>query len=509
MRQHKLFWGSSYDRGLDVLLFMWPEVKKRYPEATLDIAYGWGLFDVGNRTNPERMAWKAKVEQMMAQEGITHHGRVGKDKLAKIRGKCGIWAYPTYFHEINCITALDAQRDGLVPVAMRLGALNETVGSGILVDGDIHDYEVQEQFKDKLIELMGDEEQWNKESKKAQKFAKGYSWKNIAGKWSELFEKPVTNPKVSVCTITIREGFWNLMAENLSRQTYKNFEWVIVDDYPEDRQKIAEKYAKKYDLEIVYIRGDKCLGKYKQRCGLVRANNKAWKASSGELTVWLQDFILIRERGIEDLVDMYRHNKDTLLAPTDMYYHCKKPNLKNKEDWWDGDTDIITRESWRNIRSKRGGIRLTDNALDFEMNWSAIPRHILEELNGWWEFFDQGLGFDNTEIAYRAMQAGYSIRLDDINIAQCIDLWPVLENSEQNITGRERILNTPRYAWMIQEMAEGRMPITRDEKLDKSIKLPFHVPKNVPNEDASKWINDNYPKILKGWNKLNNGSDNT
>ncbi len=186
-RNHKLFYGSSYDRGLDILLSLWPKIKEKYPDATLDICYGWELFDKGYADNPERQAWKEKVSAQMKQPGITHHGRVGKEELKQIREKCGIWAYPTYFSEIFCITALDAQNDGLVPCTSDYGALAETVQSGFKVhaeDGDaIYDYEVKKQWLDNLFKLMDDEKLWEQESKKAREFAKDFSWDRISNQW--------------------------------------------------------------------------------------------------------------------------------------------------------------------------------------------------------------------------------------------------------------------------------------------------------------------------------------
>jgi glycosyltransferase involved in cell wall biosynthesis len=186
-KQHKLFWGSSYDRGLDILLNMWPEIKAAYSDATLDICYGWGLFEGRYINNPERMNWKAKLDEQMKGEGITHHGRVGKTELAKIRGQCGIWAYPTYFPEINCITALDAQNDGLVPVVIELAALAETVGSGVKVQGDIYLPQTRKEFLAELLRVMGDEDVWARESEKAKEFAKDYVWENIAKAWIKYF----------------------------------------------------------------------------------------------------------------------------------------------------------------------------------------------------------------------------------------------------------------------------------------------------------------------------------
>lgn len=187
-KNHKLFWGSSYDRGLDVLLDMWPKIKEAYPDATLDVCYGWNLFLAAYQNNAERMAWKDKLDKIMEDPQITHHGRVSKAELATIRQSCGIWAYPTYFTEINCITALDAQKDGLVPVVINLAALDETVGSGIKIEGDIFFPEVQEKYLSELLALMGDEKRWQEESEKAKKFAESYSWDKIANKWIEVFK---------------------------------------------------------------------------------------------------------------------------------------------------------------------------------------------------------------------------------------------------------------------------------------------------------------------------------
>jgi glycosyltransferase involved in cell wall biosynthesis len=183
MKQHTLFYGSSYDRGLDILLALWPRIRKEVPDAQLHIAYGWELFERGYANNPERMNWKDRISGLMTQPGITHHGRLGKEALAKLRARCGIWAYPTYFTEINCITALEAQRDGLVPVTMNFGALKETVEAGIKLEGDIYDPETQDAYVAALVQAMTDTAWWQEESKKAAWFAAQFSWDLVAHQW--------------------------------------------------------------------------------------------------------------------------------------------------------------------------------------------------------------------------------------------------------------------------------------------------------------------------------------
>lgn len=498
MKQHKLFWGSSYDRELDILLFMWPDIIKKFPDAELHVCYGWDLYDKASGSNAERRQWKLEVQKMMGQKGIKHHGRVGKKELAKIRRKCGIWAYPTAFNEICCITALDCQADGVVPVTMTLAALDETVGSGIKIKGNIKNTNVvQPMFLRELLSLMGDEKRWKEESKKAIKFAKNYTWPKIADKWVDCFKEPVKQPLVSVITCTNRMGWWNIMAHNLSKQTYKNFEWIIVDDFKKNRVEVAKKYADKYKLKIRYIRGKR---EVKRRYGLSSANNCGWKSAKGELCIYLQDFMLLPGDSIETMVDIYRHNPDALIAPVDMYYYPKVKPDTSKEDWFNGKIDIIGKYIRKNIRITGEGMRESDHEPDFEMNVGAIPKKILQDLNGFWEFFDEALGYDNTEIAYRALKAGYKIIVDDTNVAIGLDHWKALKDKPEQLgKDRGRHMNDPRYFWMIDMMKLDKIPLRRTQEIDNKIDLQYTIPKEVKGKDCPMWLRDNLERIIKKW----------
>jgi len=183
MKHTKVFYGSSYDRGLQHLLKMWPKVLEAVPNAELHICYGWDLFDKIFNDNPERKMWKAKINKLMDQKGIVHHGRLGKKELQKVRKECGVWAYPTHFQEINCITALEAQNDGLVPVTMDFAALKETVHGGTKVDGDIYETEIQDEYVKALVAWMTDEKRWEKESQDVKGKVQNYSWDIISDEW--------------------------------------------------------------------------------------------------------------------------------------------------------------------------------------------------------------------------------------------------------------------------------------------------------------------------------------
>lgn len=130
---HRIVYMSSHVRGLDNLYKIWEDVIKAVPTAKLDIYYGWNSYDEINRNNPERMAWKDKmVELEKSLPNVKDHGRIGQEEIVKAIQGAGIWAYPTQFCEIYCITAVKAQAGGALPVCTDFAALEEMVNFGYI-----------------------------------------------------------------------------------------------------------------------------------------------------------------------------------------------------------------------------------------------------------------------------------------------------------------------------------------------------------------------------------------
>lgn len=192
-RDHaRVIWTSSYDRGLEILLDMWPDVVAEVPNAELHIFYGWNLFDTIFHNNPERQAWKAKVNSKMNHKGIVHHGRVGQDVILEETFKSGVWAYPTYFYEISCITAMKAQAGGAIPVVTDYAALSETVQHGCKIDvkeADIYEKPTKQAFKKQLIKtLQLSNESQNDIREPMMKWARNkFKWSAVANQWSGEF----------------------------------------------------------------------------------------------------------------------------------------------------------------------------------------------------------------------------------------------------------------------------------------------------------------------------------
>jgi SAM-dependent methyltransferase len=226
MRNSKLMvYGSSYDRGVEHLLKMWPDIKKAVPEAELHVFYGWQLFDIGYADNPERMAWKEKINDLMKQDGITHLGRISHEALQKEFENAGVWAYPTHFGEISCITAMKAQAYGAIPCVIDYAALKETVQYGVKIKGDIYDQETKDLYKNALIGLLNDEEYQENVRKEMIPWArKKFGWSNIAKQWDEEFRKEyLPKPK------SLEKQVEELMDDN---QALKAWELVKDTDSP-------------------------------------------------------------------------------------------------------------------------------------------------------------------------------------------------------------------------------------------------------------------------------------
>lgn len=142
-RDKCLVYSSSPDRGLQTLLEMWPAILREEPEAELHCFYGWSNWEksiaMGLRVDIPWLSAEAlrQIKHMIATlPNVTMHGRVGPKQLNEEFLRSGVWAYPTWFAETSCITAMQAQAAGCYVVTTPVAALNETVADrGVMVRG--------------------------------------------------------------------------------------------------------------------------------------------------------------------------------------------------------------------------------------------------------------------------------------------------------------------------------------------------------------------------------------
>lgn len=194
----KFIWSSSPDRGLDVLVSLWPQIKQKYPEATLDVYYGWEIIDkvIDAHRSQGQVSW---LEQFKAgimnhitwlgpDSGITMHGRVDQETLAKAMYNSNYWAYPTAFMETYCITALEAQAAGVIPITSDLAALSEVVQSENKVSGWPLNHDYQVRWLKKLDQVINSESLRLDARKRGREFALKHNWDYSYTKWNNLIE---------------------------------------------------------------------------------------------------------------------------------------------------------------------------------------------------------------------------------------------------------------------------------------------------------------------------------
>ena len=202
----KFIWSSSPDRGLDTIVSLWPVIRNEFPSAEIHIFYGWEMIDkIVNLTRQSgQVHWlenfKAgiinSIHNMGGEEaGIYSHGRVNQEELAKNMYKANFWGYPTQFMETFCITAIENQAAGVIPITSNLAALKETVAfKDLLIEGWPQNVDYQNRWLGLLYSLLEARDEDRQQLRHiGREHALQYSWEEAYSKWNDLFIKYLSN----------------------------------------------------------------------------------------------------------------------------------------------------------------------------------------------------------------------------------------------------------------------------------------------------------------------------
>ncbi len=204
---NRLLYTSRPERGLDVLLTTWPELKRRRPELKLAVTY------YENPSADAQMAEYLGTLKRTAEQlpDITLLGALSKRELYREIASSALVVYPATFPEVSCISALEAAACGTPMIASRYAALKESVvdgETGLLVPGDPHSDEYLERFAAAVTGLLEDDARCAAMGEAARRrVEQRYQWRDIASEWEELFESLLSRPApgqrqtVSVCMI--------------------------------------------------------------------------------------------------------------------------------------------------------------------------------------------------------------------------------------------------------------------------------------------------------------------
>ena len=191
---NKMIYSSSPDRGILTLLSYWNDIRSIKEDAELHVYYGWtGIDRMISAGQGGLRIFKEQVDKTLdalgrEEAGIFWHNRVPRSDLVKYMADSTYWAYPTSFCETFCITAIEMQLAGVLPITSNLAALSEVVaGKNMLVDG----WPNNEQYKkdwlkafDALTKTPIEEIVELREIGK--KHASAFTWDHAYDQWREL-----------------------------------------------------------------------------------------------------------------------------------------------------------------------------------------------------------------------------------------------------------------------------------------------------------------------------------
>ena len=96
---HRFIYASTYERGLEpILRYTWPKIKKAIPDATFHIFYGM------NRLASTPLG--ARLYELFKQPGVSEHGRVDLDEIARQKATSGFHLYISNLQFLNLLLLL-------------------------------------------------------------------------------------------------------------------------------------------------------------------------------------------------------------------------------------------------------------------------------------------------------------------------------------------------------------------------------------------------------------------
>lgn len=179
---------SSPDRYLPMLLDLWPEIRRRVPEAEFHCYYGFANMRNAAqiRGSHDELAAIVELEQRVdaARElGVFMHGRVTQRELAEAFLSSGALIYPTWFSETSCISAMQARAAGCNVVTSPIAALPETLAGykhATLIDAPYESGEYREAFVDAAVRAL---------TQPAEADAEAFDIDSLVLQWDEMIRQ--------------------------------------------------------------------------------------------------------------------------------------------------------------------------------------------------------------------------------------------------------------------------------------------------------------------------------
>jgi GR25 family glycosyltransferase involved in LPS biosynthesis len=227
---YSFIYSSFPNRGLIVVLKMWPRIIERYPQAKLNI-----FTDVNNEWANQFYKEELKEIRNILEEykqiykdSVINHGWVSKKILSDYWKQSAIWFYPCKFKETFCLTALEAALTKTLAITNGIAALEDTVGTrGITVPGEnVLDLDWQDKAFIQICNALDNPDANLGLIIKNYQWAVSHSWENQAKKILTMIETTTAlgTPNISMTITEKNQDIDNLNNFNNFKIYYINLE---------------------------------------------------------------------------------------------------------------------------------------------------------------------------------------------------------------------------------------------------------------------------------------------
>jgi glycosyltransferase involved in cell wall biosynthesis len=205
---NKFIYSSRTERGLVIVLALWPQILKQIPDAQLVIST-YTKFP----GNPEEERVKCIIDQY--PDNIKHLGQLNTAQLYKEMSSAEYWLYPSIYPETSCITALEMLMSEVICLYYPFAGLPYTM----------KEYGIQINRGNELEKLFSlTSEQKAEMRTKGRQYAESCSWENRGQEWSKLLK--LTND-----TTVNDDDKWWIYGENYFPQVLEEYKASLKTKY--------------------------------------------------------------------------------------------------------------------------------------------------------------------------------------------------------------------------------------------------------------------------------------
>jgi len=183
-RGHKCYYASSPERGLKLLLEIWPEILSNIGDAELYVLSSHPRYPGAPRTPLFQELYDKAIS--LEGAGVRFLSAVGQAKLREVAQQCRVLAYPCTFPEISCICAMEAMASGCVVVGSAMGALPETAWRNPLQPFDFEFKWINSWILD-IMKVLTHDDYYIYHASRNIEVAKQMSWKQVVDGWMIRF----------------------------------------------------------------------------------------------------------------------------------------------------------------------------------------------------------------------------------------------------------------------------------------------------------------------------------